>query len=51
MIKKYIVRVQQGSDEIVGTFHYDTNQIPTLMNIIVENFPEAKVVVNKEEED
>lgn len=50
MIKKYTVRIQQGSDEIVGTF-YDTQKIPTLMNIIVESFPEAKVVTSKEEED
>ena len=50
MTKKYIVRIQQGSDEIKGTF-YDIQKIPTLMNIIVESFPEAKVVVSKDEED
>lgn len=50
MIKEYVVRIQQGNNEIVGSF-YDTQKIPTLMNIIVENFPEAKVVISKKEED
>lgn len=50
MIKTYIVRLKQGNDEIVGTF-YDTQKIPTLMNIIVESFPETKVVISKKEED
>lgn len=50
MTKAYVVRIKQGSDEIVGIF-YDINKIPTLMNIIVENFPEAKIVINKKEED